>query len=126
MTATATLPAAGAPAPAGPPPKPRSRRWIRLVLPVGIVAFVVLVSAFAYVLQQPDQKNHDYLSPTRGRSFGAERLAGLLKQRGIAIERLTRTSDALVSAQSGDATLFVPTPDLVHPFYLRMLKLLPA
>ncbi len=127
MTATATLPVSAAPAPAGRlPSKPRSRRWIRLVLPVGVVAFIVLMSAFAYVLQQPDQKNHAYLSPTSGRSFGAERLAGLLKQRGIAIERLTRTSDALVSAQSGDATLFIPTPNLVHPFYLRMLKLLPA
>jgi hypothetical protein len=127
MTATATLPVSAAPAPAGPPPpKPRSRRWIRLVLPVGVVVFVVLVSALAYVLQQPDQKNHAYLSPTSGRSFGADRLAGLLKQRGIAIERLTRTSDALVSAQNGDATLFIPTPNLVHPFYLRMLKLLPA
>jgi hypothetical protein len=126
MTATATLPAPAPTDAAAPPPKPRSRRWIRLVLPAGVVVFVVLVSVFAYVLQQPDQKNHAYLSPTSSRGFAANRLAGLLSQRGIPIERVTRTSDALVSAQSGNATLFVPTPNLVHPFYLRMLKLLPA
>jgi len=129
MTATATLPAPAPADPGGPVrprPKPRSRRWIRLVLPAGVVVFVVLVSALAYALQQPDQKNRAYLSPTGHRGFGADRLAGLLTQRGIKIERVTRTSDALVSAQGGDATLFIPTPNLVHPFYLRMLKLLPA
>jgi len=126
MTATATLPAPAAPTPDAPPPKPRSRRWIRLVLPTGVVIFIVLVSALAYALQQPDPKNRAYLSPTSHRGFAADRLAGLLSQRGVKIERVTRTSDALVSAQSGDATLFIPTPNLVHPFYLRMLKLLPA
>src|SRR5205823_740559 len=29
-------------------------------------------------------------------------------------------------AYQGDVTLFVPAPDLMHAYYLRMLKLLPA
>ncbi len=126
MTATATLRPPSAPPPVSAPPKQRSRRWLRLVVPPGVVLLLVVVSVFAYVLQQPDQKNRGYLSPTSAKGIGGERLAGLLRQRGITVEPQTRTSDALVSVMSGNATLFVPTPDLVHSYYLRMLKLLPA
>jgi hypothetical protein len=127
MTTTATpLRPPAEPAVAAPAPRTRSRRWIRLVLPAGVVVLLVLASLLAYQVQQPDEKNRGYLSPTSGRYFGGAKLADLLGRRGITVERQTRTSDALVSAQSGNATLFIPTPNLVHPFYLRMLKLLPA
>jgi hypothetical protein len=46
-------------------------------------------------------------------------------RRGVRIDRVTGSADALVAAHAGDTTLFIPAPSLMHPFYLRMLKLLP-
>ena len=112
-------------APAAPPPKPKSRRWLRIVTPFGVVLVLVIVSVAAYLLQQPNQRDADYLSPTGTASIGASRLADLLRQRGITIDRQTKTSEALEAAFQGGATLFIPTPDLVQSYYLRMLKLMP-
>lgn len=112
--------------PAAPPTtQRRDRRWLRLVIPFAVVVVLIVVSAITYALQQPDPGDPEYLSPASDAPLGASRLAALLRQHEIIVERETKTSEALVSAFRGDATLFVPTPTLVHPFYLRMLKLLP-
>jgi hypothetical protein len=125
MTATLRAPA---PTEEGLAPvrKKRSWRWLRLVIPFVVVALAVIGSGTAYLLEQPDQRDAAYLSPVSGAGIGARHLADALRQRNITVERQTRTSDALVSAYRGDATLFLPAPDLVNPFYLRMLKLMPA
>ncbi len=117
-----TAPAVAVPAAAR---RQRDRRWLRLVIPFAVVVALILISSTAYSLQQPDQGDPAFLSPTSNAPVGASRLAALLRQRGITVERETRTSDALVSAHRGDATLLIPSPSLVHPFYLRMLKLMP-
>ncbi|NJC71544.1 DUF4350 domain-containing protein [Planosporangium thailandense] len=132
MSVIAPRPAAPTPAtptPAGvpgAPPRRRRLRWLRLVTPLALVVALVAVSAVAYALQQPDQSDPAYLSPASSAPTGAARLARLVERRGVRVERATRTSDALVSAYRGDATLLVPAPALVHPYYLRMLKLMPA
>jgi Domain of unknown function (DUF4350) len=87
---------------------------------------LILISSIAYSIQQPDLRDPAYLSPTSDAPTGGSRLAALLRAHAITIERQTKTSDALVSADRGDATLFLPAPSLIHPFYLRMLKLMPA
>jgi hypothetical protein len=124
MTATLAPPAPPAPAPP-PVSKRKGRRWLRLVVPFLVVLTLIAVSVAAYLLQQPNQRDAAYLSPTSTEDIGASRLADLLRQRGITIERETKTSTALDSAYRGGATLFVPTPDLMQPYYVRMLKLLP-
>jgi hypothetical protein len=103
----------------------RSYRWIRIALPLTAVLLLVLGSCVVYQIEEPDQDDPAYLSPVSTAAIGAKNLADRLTGRGVTIERVTRTSDALVSAARGDATLLVTAPDLVHGFYLRMLKLMP-
>jgi hypothetical protein len=122
---TTTLPRPAAPPVVVPAPR-RRRRWPRLVIPLAVVVLLTIGSIVAYSVQQPDQSDPNYLSPVSHAPVGADRLARLVGQRGVAVERATKTSDALVSAYRGDATLLIPAPALVHPYYLRMLKLMPA
>jgi hypothetical protein len=77
-------------------------------------------------MQEPDVTDPAYLSPTSSAPIGGARLAGLLAARGVTVDRVTRSSDALVAAYAGNVTLFVPAPSLMNATYLRMLKLLPA
>lgn len=124
MTTVVEAPAAAS----APPPVSRRRRkrWLRLVVPYAIVVVLLLVSVVAYVIEEPDPGDTDYLSPVSTADIGSSELAGRLRERGITIERQTSTAAALRSAHRGDATLFVTTPGLVHSLYLRMLKLMPA
>ncbi len=111
-------------APVGRPARPR--RWLRLVAPLGVVLTLITTTAVTYTLQQPDVTDRAYLSPDSAAAVGGSRLADRLARRGVPVQRRTRTSEALVEAAKGDTTLFIPAPALVHPFYLRMIKLLPA
>jgi hypothetical protein len=104
----------------------KGRRWLRLVTPAIAVLVLVAFSGIAYGVQQPDESDPAYLSPVSTEPIGGSRLADAVRGRGVEVERATRTSDALVSAFRGDATLLIPAPSLVHPYYLRMLKLMPA
>jgi len=106
--------------------KKRSWRWLRLVLPIAIALLILAASAIAYSFQQPDQADPGYLSPVGTGSTGGSRLADALRAKGVNIQRVTKTSDALVAADAGDVTLLLPAPGFSHPFYLRMLKLLPS
>ncbi|BCB85032.1 DUF4350 domain-containing protein [Phytohabitans suffuscus] len=101
------------------------RRWHRFSVPLGAVALVFAVTGVAYAVNEPDPSDPAFLSPVSADGIGGQRLAQALAARGVQVERETRTSDALVSAQEGDATLFVPVPRVVHPDYLAMLRLLP-
>jgi hypothetical protein len=57
---------------------------------------------------------------------GGSRLAQLLTANGVGIRRVDNSSDALDAAWSGDVTLFVPAPALMNPYYLPLLRGLPA
>jgi hypothetical protein len=126
VTATLAPPRTGAPGPDAPATgKPRSRRWLRLVVPFVVVLALIITTAVIHALAEPDVTDRDFLNPTSSAPIGGQRLADLLARRGVTIERMDKSSDALVRAYQGDVTLFVPAPSLMHWYYLRMLKLLP-
>ncbi len=104
----------------------KRRRWLRLVIPFAVVVAVLAITGITHASQSPDVTDPAYLNPDSGAAFGGRQLADRLRGYGVRVERVTKSSDALVRAYQGNVTLFVPAPDLVHPFYLRMLKLLPA
>lgn len=101
------------------------RRWHRAVIPFALALLVLAFTGVTYAVEQPDPTDSDFLSPVSAAPVGARRLADLLAARGITVQRETRTSDALVAAYAGGATLFIPAPALVHPDYLNMLRLMP-
>jgi len=102
------------------------RRWHRFAIPLGLVALVFAVTGVAYAVNEPDPSDPAFLSPASADGIGGQRLAQALAAQGVRVQRMTRTSDALVAAYEGDATLFVPVPRVVHPDYLAMLRLMPA
>ncbi|MER7002422.1 DUF4350 domain-containing protein [Dactylosporangium sp. NPDC000555] len=108
------------------PRRPRGRRWLRLVVPPAAAILVLLLGTMLYRLEQPDRTDADYLSPDSHAAIGAADLAGRVRAAGVAIIPERNSSEALVAAHSGDATLLITTPQLMHKYYLRMLKLLPA
>ncbi|OLB75354.1 MAG: hypothetical protein AUI14_21210 [Actinobacteria bacterium 13_2_20CM_2_71_6] len=114
------------PAEARPARKRRSRRWLRLVIPFAVVLALLIGTGIVHMMQEPDVTDPAFLSPTSSAPIGAQRLASQLTGQGVTIDRVTKTSDALVKAYQGEVTLFVPAPSLVHAYYLRMLKLLPS
>ncbi|MEV6928854.1 DUF4350 domain-containing protein [Dactylosporangium sp. NPDC051485] len=105
---------------------PRSRRWLRLVVPVVAAIVLILLGIVVYQVGQPGLSDADYLSPGSRADIGAAELAGRVREAGVTIIPEHSTSDALVAAYNGNATLLITTPQLVHPLYLRMLKVLPA
>lgn len=102
------------------------RRWHRFAIPLGVVALIFTVTGVAYAVNEPDPSDPDFLSPISAAAIGGQRLADALADRGVHVAHYTRTSDALVSAYDGDATLFLPVPRVIHPDYLDMLRLMPA
>jgi hypothetical protein len=102
------------------------RRWHRFAIPLGLVGLVFAVTGVAYAVNEPDPSDPAFLSPASADGVGGQRLARALAARGVQVQRMTRTSDALVAAYGGDATLFVPVPRVVHPDYLAMLRLMPS
>ncbi|WP_432979694.1 DUF4350 domain-containing protein [Dactylosporangium sp. CA-233914] len=105
---------------------PRSLRWLRLVVPPVAALLVMLMGTVLYQIEQPDLEDEAYLSPGSRAAIGAADLAGRVRGAGVEIIPERRSSDALVAAYSGNVTLLITTPQLMHRYYLRMLKLLPA
>ena len=105
---------------------PRSRRWLRLVIPFLVVLAVIIGTGVVHAMLEPDVGDPTFLNPTSQAPLGGQQLAERITAQGVAVERVTKSSDALVRAYQGEVTLFVPAPSLMHSYYLRMLKLLPA
>ncbi len=104
---------------------PRARRRLRLAVPFAVVVMVFTITGVAHAMQQPDVTSPDFLNPGSSAAVGGRSLSDRLHARGIPVQRFDRSRAALTSAYRGDATLFIPAPSLMHPYYLRMLKLLP-
>ena len=101
----------------------RRRRWLRLVVPLAIAVLILIGTTVAHVLQGADPTQ---LRPDNSAAQGGSTLAAMLRQDGVTVQEMTKSSDALIAGYAGNVTVFVPAPDLMHPTYLRMLKLLPA
>jgi hypothetical protein len=106
------------------------RRWFRILTPLVVAVAAIVVSIVLHSLAQPDTGEAHYLSPQPSghQPTSGEQLADLLRAKGITIKRETRSSDALMAtwALKGEVTLFIPTPEYVHPDYLWMLRRSPT
>ena len=102
------------------------RRWLRLALPLAAALLVIAVTGVFHAIEEPDRTDPGYLSPVAGTPTGADDLASRLRARGVTLSRQTRTSDALLLAHRGNATLVLATPGLMHWRYLEMIALLPG
>jgi hypothetical protein len=98
---------------------------LRLVVPPMIAMLVLIVGTVVYQAEQPSLDDAAYLSPDSRAGIGAATLADRVRGAGVRIDRFAKSSDALVAAYAGNATLLVTTPQLMHAYYLRMLKLMP-
>ncbi|MGI5213931.1 DUF4350 domain-containing protein [Plantactinospora sp. CA-290183] len=100
----------------------RRRRWHRIALPVAVAALLLTVTWITHAVDQPDPDESGFLSPVHDGDDGGSRLAAELRARGVAVQRVTSSGEALRAAgDRGGLTLFVPAPGLVHPWYLPLL-----
>lgn len=106
----------------------KSRRWLRFALPLAVVAGLATMTGVAHVVQQPDQTDASFLSPTSDAGDGARQLADSLVSAGVQVTVRTHSPEAIAAAVAagGPVTVFVTTPGLVHPSYLERLASLPA
>ncbi|GAA2561561.1 DUF4350 domain-containing protein [Winogradskya consettensis] len=107
-------------------PRLRNPRRLRLIMPFAVVLVLVALTVIVHVVQQPDPTDASFLSPTSTAGDGARRLADDLTRDGVRIDVRSTSPEAIEAVGDGDAvTLLVTTPELVNPYYLERLALLP-
>jgi hypothetical protein len=126
VTLTATPPGAAAPpgpaATSTPPPRRRrSRRWIRLAAPFAVLLILWTITAAAHIYEEPDLDEPGTLSPTGTGPDGSSRLAELLRARGVLVDHVTSSQQAIGVAATGDSTIFVPAPDFLNPTFAAFI-----
>ena len=126
MTLTAAPPGAAAPpgpaAPPSPPPRRRrSRRWIRAAAPFAVLLILWTITAVAHLYEEPDLDEPGTLSPTGTGPDGSSRLAEILRARGVRVDRVTSSQEAVRVAGTGDSTVFVPAPDFLNPTFAAFI-----
>ncbi len=118
---TTTLPSAPSTKDHPVAPKPRrrrSRRWLRLVIPFGVVLLFWTVTGVVHIVEEPRLSDTGSLSPTGTGRHGSSQLADRLRDKGITIQRVTTSDEAGRASRNTDSTLFVPTPDYLLPGFL--------
>jgi hypothetical protein len=125
---TATVPRVGVdPSPATPPARRSGLPWwLRIVIPLGVVALFWGVTVAAHRYQEPDLTDPGTLSPLGTGRHGSSQLAELLRARGITIERVTSTGAAVEAARNRDATILVPAPNLLNGRLVTDLRNVPG
>ncbi|MGC5018353.1 DUF4350 domain-containing protein [Micromonospora sp. DT47] len=120
--------ATAAPAPPAPATTTasRRRRRHRVLIPLALAAVLFTVTLVTRSVDQPDPAERGFLSPVATGDDGGSRLAGALRGRGVTVQRETDTLRALVALDGGSATLFVPSPELLHQDTVGALGALPA
>ena len=102
------------------------KRWIRFVLPIGAVLAGMTATVVVHSIEQADPSDPSFLSPVSHQPDGAADLAARLEQRGVTVDRRTRTPEAIAAVTSAPgSTLFVPAPQMVHPDYRHDLRIVP-
>jgi hypothetical protein len=103
-----------------PRPRPaRSWRWLRLAVPFTVVVLFWTATGVVHYLEEPTRSDPGTLSPTGTGRHGSSQLAERLRDKGVTIARVTSSRAAADAARSGDATIFVPTPDYLLPGFLQ-------
>lgn len=101
-------------------------RWLRAVIPFVVVLAAITFTLIAHAVQQPDPAEESFLSPVSAADDGGRDLATRLARQGIQVDRRTSTPEAIAAVvASAGSTLFITTPEMVNPEYLRELPLIP-
>ncbi|GIF77025.1 DUF4350 domain-containing protein [Asanoa siamensis] len=99
------------------------RRGRRTLIPFGVAALLIVVTLVGHAIDTPDTGDADFLSPVSEAPIGAQRLAEVVRSRGVTVVRHTDPRAALVDA--GGATLFVPAAEYLDPQTTAVLESLP-
>jgi hypothetical protein len=114
---------------ATPAPKPgsaarrgrRRRRWLCFATPFAVLLSLWVVTGVAHAVEEPDLDEPGTLSPLGTGSDGSSVLAGLLRGRGVQVQRVTSSREALRVAAGAGSTVFVPAPDFLTPGFLSLV-----
>ncbi|MEV0719450.1 DUF4350 domain-containing protein [Asanoa sp. NPDC050611] len=118
MTATATR---------GRPPaalRRGLRRGRRVLIPFGVVAVLLVTTLVTHAVDTPDSDDADFLSPASTAPIGSQRLAEVVRGRGVDVVRYTDPRVAI--AEAGGATLFVPAAEFLDPDTTSAIASLPS
>jgi hypothetical protein len=95
-------------------------------VPFAVLTMLWGVTFVAHAYEEPDLDEPGTLSPTGTGADGSSRLAELLRGRGVRIDRVTSSQEAVRAAGTGDATVFVPGPDFLNPTFASFIRSLPG
>jgi hypothetical protein len=101
------------------------RRWHRFAIPLVLVLSVTVVTMVMHALQSDDVSDPDFLNPASSAPIGGATLARQLYSRGVTVLTEDGANAALITAEGGDATVFIPAPSLMNEHQLGFLRLLP-
>jgi hypothetical protein len=99
----------------------RSKRWLRVAVPFAAFFAVIAGTLIVHAIETPDPGDAAFLAPDSDDGIGASALAARIRARGVTINRVTSSDDALAAVASGSATLLVTTPGLVDTDKLSAL-----
>jgi hypothetical protein len=105
---------------------PRRRVWPWVVSPFALLALLFTLTLLAHSAQTPDLDDPGTMSPTGTGRDGSSRLAALLRERGVTIHTVTSSAAATQLMLNLDATVFVPTPDLLSPTFADLAPKVPG
>ncbi|MFI5491791.1 DUF4350 domain-containing protein [Actinoplanes sp. NPDC051859] len=98
----------------------KNPRRLRLIVPFAVVLGLATATGIVHAVEQPDPEDITFLSPTSDAGDGAKQLADGLTRAGVTVDVRKDSPQALTALATGDeVTLFITTPELVHPSYLR-------
>jgi hypothetical protein len=99
------------------------RRWLRAAIPFAALTTLITGTLIVHAIEQPDDDDPAYLTPQQSDGISGGTLAARLRERGITVDRVTSTGQALDTIGDDPTTVFVATPDLAD---LPRLRGLPA
>ncbi|HWS31601.1 MAG TPA: DUF4350 domain-containing protein, partial [Actinoplanes sp.] len=99
------------------------KRWLRAAIPFAALTVLVTGTLIVHAVETPDTGDPEYLAPDQVREISGGGLAERLRARGIRVDRVTTTDQAVDAVGDGPATLFLPAPDLAD---LTRVRGLPA
>lgn len=97
------------------------KRWLRVAIPFGALTVLVAGTLIVHAVETPDTDDPEFLAPGQVREISGGGLAERLRARGIRVDRVTTTEQAVAAVGDGPATLFLPAPDLTDLTRVRAL-----